>query len=252
MANPRHFAFICTRGGGFTPTLKKLLVDFKNAGITPKVIVDSSSIFDGYTRAIKATPEITNESIVIFCHDDIRFRDETDMLLPILVSTLIEGTGFVGVAGTTFLDFECIWWKQQYWRKGLHRGQVWHQHDPIPKEVRTDYGPPGRVAVLDGLFLAISGRALKQIKTEQPETFEGPWDFYDLYYTAQAHEAGLVNIVVDLPIFHESAGELAGRESWHKNRAAFQALYMNRLPFTVVPERNDEQDLHQRTNNGDG
>ena len=56
---------------------------------------------------------------------------------------------------------------------------------------------------------------------EKPEYFEGDWDFYDLHYTSKAHNLNLENHTIPIKIIHHSAGEIVGRDSWHKNREAF-------------------------------
>jgi len=38
--------------------------------------------------------------------------------------------------------------------------------------------------------------------------------------------------VMDIKIFHNSRGELVGRDSWHKNREAFIAN--NDLPIEII------------------
>ena len=74
---------------------------------------------------------------------------------------------------------------------------------------------------MDGLFLAAKAKTLKEIGLDKPEYFEGDWDFYDIHYTMKAHQTGLINKVVPIIVLHNSFGNLAGRESWHKNREAF-------------------------------
>ena len=77
----------------------------------------------------------------------------------------------------------------------------------------------------------ITYKALKQLDLTKPEYFEGEWDFYDIHYTIQAHKKGLYNTVEPIFLLHRSIGELAGRDSWHKNRIAF--INVTQLPITV-------------------
>jgi len=106
------------------------------------------------------------------------------------------------------------------WQQQKHKGFVYHGED-ILKADSTYFGPPGRVVCLDGLFLAAKGKTLRDIGLQKPSYFEGDWDFYDIHYTVAAHLKRYHNKVVPITLLHNSYGELAGRDSWHKNRLAF-------------------------------
>ena len=103
----------------------------------------------------------------------------------------------------------------------MHRGAVHHYDKVSGREYLTDYGNPGQVVVLDGLFLAAKKRTLDAVGLIKPNYLIGDWDFYDLHYTMTAHQMGLKNKVIPMNILHNSVGELAGRDSWHQNRMAF-------------------------------
>ena len=98
------------------------------------------------------------------------------------------------------------------------------------------YGFEDEVVVLDGLFLACSGRTAKALDWSKPDYFEGDWDFYDIHYTTQAHEKGYRNMARDIQIVHHSRGELAGRDSWHKNRRAY--IDNTALPLQLEHRKN--------------
>ena len=78
------------------------------------------------------------------------------------------------------------------------------------------------MVVLDGLFIAAKPKAIEDVGLEKPDYFVGEWDFYDLHYTSQAFLKGYVNKAIHFNIFHNSRGELVGRESWHKNKEQFR------------------------------
>ena len=139
-------------------------------------------------------------------------------------------SGFFGPAGTTHLSESAIWWDHNLWQQGKHKGLVLHGKD-IKNAEYTYYGNPGRVVCLDGLFLACSGKTINSINFNKPDYFKGEWDFYDIYYTMQAHKKGLYNTVEPLFMIHHSFGELAGRDSWHSNRKSFIAT--TPLPISV-------------------
>ena len=214
------YAFICTRSKDFSDTTKKLSSYLSRAGIKTKFLVGQKSIFSGYAKAFEKF-DIQNNDIVIMCHDDIEILTDPNVFKDIIAKTCLKmSTGFIGVAGTTYLGEDAVWWNHQNWQQGLHRGHVYHGND-IHTADSTYYGKPDQVVCMDGLFLASSGRTLREIGLDKPEYFEGDWDFYDIHYTIKAHKKGYKNFVVPVQILHNSKGELAGRDSWHKNREAF-------------------------------
>ena len=143
-------------------------------------------------------------------------------------------TGFVGVAGARVFNQSAVWWEgAQSNGSPNHSGIVWHGKK-LDDMFMSFYGAPaGNVVVLDGLFLAAKGRTVNSIQLTKPKTFEGDWDFYDIFYTFQAYRKGLKNKAIPIQILHGSGGELAGRESWFKNKDAFLRLFGQYLPATI-------------------
>lgn len=227
------YAFICTRSKDITSITSNLLSFYTSIGIKVQLLVNTSSIFKAYSNAFeKINPN--DEDIVIFCHDDIEITQKGPEFLKNLKDSLQdEQTCFVGPAGTTFLGKDAVWWNWDNQKLGYHRGLVVH----LDKEKRpypTFYGVFGKVAVLDGLFLAAKAKNIRKISLKKPDMFEGLWDFYDIYYTTSALKAGMVNKAIPLTMIHHSNGELVGRDSWHKNRQAF--INNNELPIIVKEE----------------
>jgi hypothetical protein len=225
------YAIICTRSRDkVTQTTNALLTYLAKCGIKVFLLADTKSLFSSYKRAYtQINPE--KDDILIFCHDDIEIREEPEVFKKKLVDAFVDSSvGFVGAAGTTCLGPDAVWWNIENWQAGKHRGRVTHL-DKLMREYLSPYGPPGQVVMLDGLFLATKSNVIEEIGLEKPEYFEGEWDFYDIYYTTQAHLKGFANYVLDLNILHNSRGELVGRESWHKNREAF--IQNNDLPIEL-------------------
>ena len=165
------------------------------------------------------------------CHDDIEILTDPEVFKNIIVNTCLKvDTGFIGVAGTTHLSEDAVWWNHQLWQQGKHRGHVYHGSDILTAD-STYYGKPDQVVCMDGLFLAASGRVLRDLGLDKPEYFEGDWDFYDIHYTVKAHKKKYKNHVVPISLLHNSKGELAGRDSWHKNREAF--IKNTHLPISL-------------------
>tara|TARA_R110000796_G_C14438138_1_gene421990 strand:- start:53 stop:745 length:693 start_codon:yes stop_codon:yes gene_type:complete len=226
------YAIICTRDRDkVSPTTDKLLNFLCSAKIGVYLLSGAKSIFEAYHGAFKKiNPE--KDDILIFCHDDIEIREYPDNFLHKLKKSFSgPEVGFVGAAGTKCLGPDAVWWDQTRWQQKKHSGNVIHI-DPNGREYMTPYGPPSEVVTLDGLFLAAQRKVLDEVSLKKPEYFEGEWDFYDIHYTSQAFLKGYTNKVMDIKIFHNSRGELVGRDSWHKNREAF--IKNNELPIEII------------------
>jgi|3_EtaG_2_1085321.scaffolds.fasta_scaffold86457_1 hypothetical protein len=222
----------------FIPTRKEFgqleIVNYlNNAGWTTCVLCNKDSIFRAFKEAVQEN-NIKPNDYVIFCHDDIQILTDPEIFNELLSYELDNPeTGFVGVAGTQTLNQTGVWWD------GLNRvpkaplaGFVYHGKD-IHTMTSTYYGTPGRVVAMDGLFLAARGKVINTIQLGKPKFFEGEWDFYDVFYTVQTHLKSLKNKVLPISILHESYGELAGRDSWHKNREAFIERFWEKLPLSL-------------------
>jgi len=225
------YAFICTRDKNFKPTTLKLLKYLDRLQINTKLIIGKSSIFDAYHETFNKLTLNPND-IIIFCHDDIEIISSKLSFLEGLGKLNLPDTGFVGVAGTTHLSENCVWWDIELRKQQLHRGFVL-QGETLNSSYGNYFGPYSQVVVLDGCFMAAKVSTLNKINLEKPNEFPGLWDFYDLYYTIQTHLLGLKNYAVPIMTLHNSAGSLAGRESWHKNREVFINTYKKYLPIII-------------------
>ncbi len=213
------FAVICTRTNNFSKVTRDLLDTLSSFGVQVKVMTNQTSIFEAYKKGLDKC-DASSEDIVIFCHDDIELLDTKADFIAKIASCLRENTGIVGPAGTTRLGPDAVWWNYDNWRAGLHSGAVYHRGEK-GQIYNTEYGPYRRVVVLDGLFLAARKCVWDTVGMGKPDYFRGDWDFYDLHYTSKAHNSKLENHTIPIKIIHHSAGDIVGRDSWHKNREAF-------------------------------
>ena len=217
------FAIICTRDRNLGSITKGLITTLSSYGVEIKLLASQNSIFEAYHRGLQVCGA-EDKDIIIYCHDDLQIQSSHQAFVASLSKCVEEETGIVGPAGTTHLGKDAVWWDQERWRQGQHRGQVKHRAaDNSAEIVTTSYGDFGQVVALDGLFLAARKEVWKSIGLEKPPYFEGDWDFYDIHYTTTAHKLGYKNYAVPLSMLHHSSGELVGRDSWHKNRKAFIA-----------------------------
>jgi hypothetical protein len=224
------YAFICTRTRDLSNVTNNLVSYLSSAGAQVKLLVNQDSIFDGYKKAFEKVSPVPSD-IIILCHDDIEIDMPLTSFLKVMSILQNHKYGFVGPAGTTHLSENAVWWDQTVWKEGKHRGAV-HHINPEGKKYFTHYGAFDQVLVLDGLFLAARAEVLQNIGLDKPPYFEGKWDFYDIYYTYEAHKHGYENHAIPITLTHLSRGELAGRDSWHKNRLAF--INENRKDFPLV------------------
>ena len=230
----KKVAFIPTRDGKIKKTLRRF---FEGAGWDIIPLQKFSDIFTAFTTGVK-DQDIKAEDLVIFCHDDIEIlTNPSDFNLFIEKNLEDPKSGFVGLAGTRMLRQSCVWWEDKQTPQADSplnslAGSVYHG-DKKAEIYQTYFGPLGDVAVMDGLFLAAKGRTINTIQLKKPKSFPGNWDFYDIFYTAQAHMKGLRNRVIPLQVIHYSRGEINGKSSWHENREAFADLFKDNLPLYV-------------------
>lgn len=224
----RISAIIPTRSKQLSDTTKSLSSFLFSAGINVCMPINKGSIFEAhqsgvdYYKKAAGSDGLGDDDIFILCHDDIKLRGSSADFKKTLTEALSDpSVGFVGPAGTKLLSENAVWWDQAMWKQGHHRGAVYHYDKNAGREYLTEYGRPGQVVVLDGLFLAATKKTLDSVSLEKPPYLVGDWDFYDLHYTMTAHQMGLKNMVIPMNILHNSIGELVGRDSWHNNRKAF-------------------------------
>lgn len=225
------YALICTRSRDISKTTDDLIKFYQSCGIKVKLIVGAKSIFEGYKNAIKSTPG-SPDDIFLMTHDDIKILMQPKDFLDILISAHQYNTGFTGVAGTTFLTEDCVWWNHSLWKNQKHSGFIFHGSDLYSLNP-THYGKHGIVSVLDGVFLSARRKILDSIKLDKPDSFPGKWDFYDLYYTTQSLLKGFINYTIPIIILHASGGEVNDRTSWQENRIAFAKLYEGKFPIKI-------------------
>jgi hypothetical protein len=220
------FSITCTRDKNLGEIPKKFFSTLSSYGVHVKVLANQTSIFEAYKKGLDSC-DADPEDIVILCHDDLEMLSSKAEFIAALSICIDKKTGVVGAAGTTYLGPDAVWWNQERWAEGKHRGMVNHRE---PKVHSTQYGPHGPVVALDGLFLAARKEVWDHICLDKPSYFEGNWDFYDIHYTSRSHLLGYRNYAVPVELIHDSSGELVGRDSWHKNREAF--IKNTPLPLT--------------------
>ena len=218
----KFFAIICTRDKNLKEVTSNLVSTLSSYKVDVKLLANQESIFKAYKKGLKKC-KANPDDIIILCHDDIKILSTYPQFIAALSKCVWKKTGIVGPAGTTKLEKDAVWWNQERWQAGYHRGFVKHYSKEHQNVHDTLYGPHGQVIALDGLFLAARKDVWEKVELQKPNYFEGEWDFYDIHYTTKAHLLGYKNYTVPVEMIHYSRGELVGRDSWHKNREAFIA-----------------------------
>jgi len=152
--------------------------------------------------------------------------EQPDRWVSILLNlTGEENTGIVGVAGATSLHPGGAWWNEPHLS-----GAVVHSPGDEGVTRLNAYGPFGRVAVLDGLFLAARGSVFERLTSgSRPDGFH----FYDMEFSIKAHLAGFKNWTIPLLLQHESGGEAIDSASWSDAAAGFAERHKDSLPLAV-------------------
>tara|TARA_R110000824_G_scaffold351071_1_gene537982 strand:- start:10169 stop:10858 length:690 start_codon:yes stop_codon:yes gene_type:complete len=226
------YSLTCTRSSDLPETTLNLLEYFERCNIESKILTGQKSIFDAYNNGIDDL-NADFDDIIILCHDDIEILTDPKVFTQLLKESLSKSdVGFVGIAGTRVFTDSGVWWDGQQWKAGSHSGYVHHGKD-LQTMSETHFGPISEVVVMDGVFLAATKRTLRSIQLNKPKGFNGDWDFYDIFFTFQTYLKKMKNYTLPIQIRHESIGELAGRDSWHKNREAFCKMMSKHLPARV-------------------
>ena len=220
---PKVSIITCARQEGDSNGLYQSLED--GPCLTPqeyeKIELGSAlSMGEGFNRGIR---QATGE-VLVFTHTDVRIWAGRKLWSDMIQECLNSGTGFVGVAGTTILGDDAIWWNDV--RGALKRGNVAH-HDEQFGTYMSLFGPYGDVVVLDGVFLACRASLAREIRFPEDTGFH----FYDIETTLCVHTLLLRNKVIALPLFHGSQGKV--NEEWQKAREKFLNRYHEYLPASV-------------------
>ena len=176
-----------------------------------------------YNTAVR---EHRNEnSIFVFCHNDITFKTNNwgRLLLTKFNSTDYD---IIGVAGTTFLDDNGVWWTDHNAMCGVveHTDGTNTWVNKYSKHVPGHIKP---VVLVDGLFIAVN---YDNITSDWDEEFNG-FHFYDLSFCFPNYLNGCnIGVTTDIRILHQSVGMV--NDEWEKNRLQFIEKYKQELPIT--------------------
>lgn len=141
--------------------------------------------------------------IILFVHDDVYIDD---LKLKGKLYGAIKQFDIVGLAGCLYprVQAPVLWHKmadRKHWR-----GIVNHPHDSDVNVIRsTGFGPtPSRVAIIDGLFMAVNVKTAISTKWKFNESFS--FHHYDIASCLDANQKYLKIGVVPINVIHQSPG----------------------------------------------
>lgn len=160
-----------------------------------------------------------NYDILIFCHHDVSLKYTN---LRLTVEEGLQQYDVIGVAGckNPRVCEKNLW----HWMSGKNdqRGFAAHPIGPGSKELYvTVFGPsPDRVAVLDGVFLAINADKIKKSKARFDEKFL--WHHYDIDFSLTCNLNKIKLGVWPVLINHQSPGLLNVNDiEWNRSNKEF-------------------------------
>lgn len=159
------------------------------------------------------------DSIVILAHDDVYIRDFKWIEK---LNTALEKYDVVGLAGASNAKITepCLW--HIMCSKEDHRGRVSHVSDGGKSTFVTNFGPHGRVLILDGLFLAFKNKKIFNSGARFDESNPAKFHFYDIDFCLTCNSKKLKLGTADIDVVHNSHGLRSFTDEWLSGQAWFK------------------------------
>lgn len=181
----------------------------------------------------KAIDEYNNENVImVFLHPDIVIKTQNWGKL-LLTKFNNSNYSILGVAGSTYLHDNAIWWHTRDKMVGIveHTDGINTWVSEYSREKKGHITP---VVLIDGLFMAID---CNNIEHRWDEDFKG-YHHYDLSLCVPNYLDGCnIGVTTDIRILHKSIGMT--NQQWEENRQQFAEKYKDELPFALPPSYKD-------------
>lgn len=162
-----------------------------------------------------------SKDILLFVHDDVEIEDM--FLIEKLQNSPYEVTG---LAGTKKIDLS----KPSGWHLMSSRedwvGEVAHAEikDGKKRVWTTCFGPTdSRALLIDGLFIAVDVKSLKEKNIKFNEKFE--FHHYDLSFCMDCNAARVKVGVLPIRVVHHGLGDSMISEQWKVSAEIFKQIY---------------------------
>lgn len=164
-----------------------------------------------------------NYDIIAFVHDDV-WIDDALIHRKLYEATLHYKYDIIGLAGTLNPEIKhpALW--HIMGKKHDYRGYAGHYASHNQKFM-TSFGPtPDRVAIVDGLFVAVNLKRALETGWRWNENFD--FHHYDIASCLDANKCKMRVGVYPINVFHKSPGLMSlDDEKWSKSNQKFLQLY---------------------------
>jgi Glycosyltransferase like family len=158
--------------------------------------VSIAKIYNSYIESYK-----NKDCILVLAHDDVLITDKNWINK---VKQGLEKYDIIGLAGgsNAAIRQPCLW--HLMCPRETHSGTVGHTIDN--KIFKTHFGKPGRVLLLDGLFLAFNPKKIFEAGVKFDESCASKFHFYDIDFSLQCNKAKLKLGTFNIDVVHASPG----------------------------------------------
>lgn len=181
------------------------------------------SLSEIYNKALNEN--YCENSIFAFIHNDILFK--TRNWGRVLLSRFNNyNFDIIGLAGTTKLDNDGVWWSDRHKLCGIVN------HTDGDKEWESKFSPEfsgiKEVITVDGVFMAVNPDTIIHKFDEKYKGFH----FYDISFCFPNYLDGCnIGVTTDIRIIHKSVGITT--PEWEVNRLKFIDEYVDELPSSL-------------------
>jgi len=176
-----------------------------------------AKVYNSFINSLK-----DEDCILVLAHDDVVITDEKWIEK---LKQALKQYDVVGLAGGVNPKIQApALWHLMCAKEDL-KGGVNHVDMGKNSVFNTTFGKNGRVALLDGLFLAFNPKKISEVGVNFDETCPSKFHFYDLDFSLQCNKAKLKLGTTNIGVTHASPGlqnysdEFRLGQDWFINKA---------------------------------
>jgi hypothetical protein len=207
----------------------ELISYFKKSSGNPKNQV-IEKVNNGEKNLSQVYNEIINESendIIVLCHDDIYFDTKNWSSKLVRLFDKNPEYGILGMAGTTHMPISGMWWEDRTKMYGIvnHESEGKKWESKYSNIFENSIKP---VVIVDGVFIAINKKRIKELFDESVEGFH----LYDVNFCFKNFLLNVnIGVLTNIRITHKSIGMT--NEQWEVNKNIFKEKYKPNLPAKI-------------------